>query len=356
MEQVLKWSLGIDVGARQLRVCLSSINHQQRVKVKASKKINNTAAGLSELLTWLHKNYKDKTLPLSVVMEATGVYYERCALRLQQEGYHVSVVLPTKAKRYLQAVGLKSKTDKIDAEGLSRMGAEQSLPAWSAQSAQLYGLRLLTRQHEDLQKSITSFSNQLHALQHGMYRYADIENTYTQTIAQLQALLQQVEKAIHQSITEDALLTEKVALLCSVKGVGELTAATLLSETNGFTLFENQRQLTSYAGYDVVENQSGNHRGKTKISKKGNAHIRRILHMAALTAVSRKVAPFEALYERVVARSGIKMKGLVAVQRKLLLLCYTLCKKKQSFQPPVAQIATREQEPVPSFGLALQKP
>jgi len=128
-------------------------------------------------------------------------------------------------------------------------------------------------------------------------------------------------------------LKEKIDILSSIKGAGELTAATIIGETNGFALFENYKQLVSYAGYDVIENQSGDHVGKTKISKKGNSHIRRILHMAALNVVTYKVKPFVDLYERVYQRTNVKMKGYVAVQRKLLVILFALCKKNQKFDP-----------------------
>jgi transposase len=353
--KIIKWSLGIDVGAKSIRCCLSSIDSTQKVKVKASRKFNNTAAGLEELLLWIRKHYQNGEVPLSIAMEATGVYYERCALLLQKESFRVSVVLPTKAKRYLQAVGLKSKNDKIDAEGLARMGAEQQLTEWSVASRQMYGLRLLTRQHEDLQKSITSFNNQLHAISNGMYRFVDIEKTYQDTLSGLQDLLKQVENAISESVKANDALKQKVALLCSIKGVGELTAATIIAETNGFALFENQKQLESFSGYDVVENQSGDHVGKTKISKKGNSHIRRILHMAALNVVTYNVAPFVDLYERVYPKTNLKMKGYVAVQRKLLVILYTLYKKNEKFDRDYRQKTIREKELEPSFGLASQK-
>ena len=59
-----------------------------------------------------------------------------------------------------------------------------------------------------------------------------------------------------------------VVLLCSLPGVGLLTAATILGETNGFDLIRNKRQLASYAGLDVKEKQSGTSvRGKPRISK-----------------------------------------------------------------------------------------
>jgi transposase len=356
METIIKWSLGIDVGLKNIRCCLSSIDTTQLVKVKASRKFANTAGGLQELLVWIKKHYKDQQAPLSVTMEATGVYYERCALFLQQQPFRISVVLPTKAKRYLQSLGLKSKNDKIDAEGLAKMGAEQQLKEWSASSPQMYELRLLTRQHEDMQKSITSFGNQLHAITHRMYKFEDIENRYRETVSHLEELLKQVEAAITETIKADAKLKQKVDLLSSIKGIGELSAATIIAETNGFELFESQKQLESYAGYDVIENQSGNHVGKTKISKKGNSHIRRMVHMPALNMVTYKVKPFADLYERVFSRTGIKIKGYVAVQRKLLTILYTLYKKNQMFDDQYQLKTIGEKELEPSFGLASKKP
>ncbi len=61
-----------------------------------------------------------------------------------------------------------------------------------------------------------------------------------------------------------------------------MTITTVIAETKGFFLFKNQRQLVSYASYDVIENQSGNSRGKFRFSKKGNSHIGRALHMPPL--------------------------------------------------------------------------
>jgi hypothetical protein len=91
---------------------------------------------------------KDSAIPLVTVMEATGVYYEQCAFFLFKAGYIVSIILPNKAKKYLQATGLKSKNDKIDSKGLSRMAAEQSLPVWQPMDDLFYQLKALTRQYQ----------------------------------------------------------------------------------------------------------------------------------------------------------------------------------------------------------------
>jgi transposase len=102
-----------------------------------------------------------------------------------------------------------------------------------------------------------------------------------------------LEKAIQDLIEADTLLKVQVERLTDIKGLALLSVAVLIAETNGFESFANQRQLVSYAGYDVVENQSGNRSGKTRISKKGNSRIRRILH---LPAFNRSGAPCRSLW------------------------------------------------------------
>ena len=95
--------------------------------------------------------------------------------------------------------------------------------------------------------------------------------------------------------------------------------------------------MVSYTGYDVVEKQSGSSvNGKTKISKKGNKFIRRALHFPALTVV--KYYPeFTNLHSRIYDRTKIKMKGYTAVQRKLLVLIYTLFKNNEAYDPKIYQ-------------------
>src|SRR5690606_5237914 len=102
---MLKYSLGLDISAKSIQCCISVIDEQQKVTVKSSRKISNNLKGFEELLSWTSKHWKQKDVPLVVTMEATGIYYEHCALYLYQKSFNVSVVLPNKAKKYLQATG-----------------------------------------------------------------------------------------------------------------------------------------------------------------------------------------------------------------------------------------------------------
>ena len=282
-------------------------------------------------MDWINKKLKGSTA--SFVMESTGVYHEHLAYYLKGKGEAVHIVLASKAKHYLQSLGYRSKTDKMDAKGLAMMGLEQSLDLWEPGSKQLLKLRSLTRQLEMLQDHRTAFINQLEAASHSAVMHSEVLKSIQSMIREIGKQITKLEKKIEELVLSDDYLSRKFTLFTNLKGVGLMTFAVLASETNGFALFKNQRQLVCYAGYDILQNESGKRIGKTRISKKGNTHIRRILHMAAWGVVRNKSGTFPSLYQRVYDRTGIKMKGYVAVQRKLLSIIYALWKNDEAFDP-----------------------
>jgi transposase len=349
---MLKYSFGIDISKNDFHACLSVIDANQQVKVKASRKFSNNQQGFKELLVWLARHRKEVNVPLVIIMEATGVYYELCAMFLFKAGFQVSVVLPNKAKKYMQAIGLKTKNDKIDAQGLARMGAEQSLALWQPMDEFFYTLRALTRHHQSLQELKTNVNNQLHADQHSIYSNKKVMKQLKKLISTIEKELQETEQEIDQQLFSNPEIAKKVRYITEVKGMGNLTVATILAETNGFALFTSIAQIISFAGYDIIENQSGKRSGKTKISKKGNSHIRRALHMPAFSVVRYNTGQFKTFFERILSRHGQKMKAYVAVQKKLLVLIYTLWKKNETFMPKGSEAiknTSGEREPVPSF-------
>lgn len=328
----MKYSLGIDMACKDFHACLSVLEQDQRVKVKSSATFLNNQQGFTLLLSWINKHYKEQQWPLIIVMEATGVYYENCALFLFRSGYHVSVVLPNVAKKYLQSLGQKTKNDTIDAKGLAQMGAERALDRWEPMDDFFYTLRSYTRQHESLQQTKTILNNQRHAVEHQAHPNALVETQLKELITSIDTQLKELATAIESHLESNEQVWGKVQGICKIKGVGVLTLAVVLSEANGFALFKNIPQLVSYAGYDVIEDQSGKRVGKTKISKHGNGHIRRALYMPALHAAHWEGSVFEHLYQRIFEKSRIKMKGYVAVQKKLLVIIYSLWKKNQAYE------------------------
>lgn len=340
---MLKYSVGLDVSSKKIDGCFSVIDTMQKVTIKSTVVIANNRNGFKLLEEWIKKHHKGSTTPLVICMEATGVYYEPCALYLFEKKHRVSVVLPNKAKKYLQAIGLKSKNDSIDAKGLAQMGAEQALKLWQPLGKYFYELRQYTRQYQNIQEQKTVIKNQLHSLENGMYGNKTVAGQLKNIIRLFEKQLDELDKKIESHISSNPEVQQKTINICKIKGIATLSLATILAETNGFELFENTKQLVSYAGYDIIENQSGNRVGRTKISKKGNARIRRILFMPAFTAVSCKQKPFVDLYNRTLERHGIKMKSYVAVQKKILLIIYSLWKNNQEYDPDIDYVQEKEQ-------------
>ncbi len=341
---MLKYSVGLDISSKSINGCLSSIDNGQKVTVKTTQTFTNSKAGFKSMDTWIRKNRKDEKVPLVICMEATGNYHESCALYLFEKGYSVSVVLPNKAKNYLRSLGNKSKNDSIDARGLAQMGAEQCLAVWSPFGKFFYELRSLTRHHQSLQEQKTVSKNQLHAIKNGMYSSKAVEKQMESMIKLIDKQLEQLETTIKNHLQSEKEVWEKVCNICMIKGVGLLTTAIVLAETNGFELFENAKQLISYSGYDVVENQSGKHNGKTRISKKGNSRIRRAMFMPAFLTVTYHVKPFYNLFNRTFEKHGLKMKSYVAVQKKILTTIFALWKTNTPFQEDYQPKLSKEKE------------
>ena len=94
MIELLKYSVGVDVSKEKFDTCFSEIDTTQKVRVKSSRTFENKQYGITQFFQWI-EHHKDQDIPLVVILEATGVYYEQIAWCLYDEGIDVVVVLPT---------------------------------------------------------------------------------------------------------------------------------------------------------------------------------------------------------------------------------------------------------------------
>lgn len=352
---LLKQSVALDVSKDQLDLCFSVIDIAQKVKVKATRKFANTPTGFKELTYWVNK-HADSAIPIVYTMQATGIYYEQITWYLFTHKQAVSVVLPNKARQYAKRLGLKSKNDKIDSIGLARMGAEQNLPLWHPMSKLFYQLRALTRELESLNQTKTVLNNQLHALSHAQFESKSTQKRLQFMMNLIDKQIESIKDEVAQLVESDPELKRKLEHITQIKGVGLISAITVIAETNGFTLFENSKQLVRYAGYDVVENQSGKRAGKTSISKKGNYRIRRILHLPSFNVVRYEGGVFKAFFDRLIEKGKKKMQAYVAIQKKLLVLMYILWKNDTPYAPDYRPKATSSnKEPKPLFALVFEE-
>jgi transposase len=330
MKQILKQVLGVDVDAKNLVVTLGRIDISLSVELYAHKVFKNNSAGFLALTTWM-KKLTSATVPLQIVMEATGVYHEKFAYYLDDAGYELSIVLPNKISNYKRTLEQKTITDKTMSEAIAQFGLERKLDNWQRPNSTYKALKQLTRERNQLINERTLIKNQLHA----ELTEAQPNQRSIQRFEERLALLKQQEQAIKQEIAayvaQDEKLKQEVEHISSIPGAGSLTAVTILAETNGFELIRNKKQLVSYSGLDIKEKISGTSvRGKARISKRGNKNLRKAMYFPALTAIKHNDF-FKGVFIRLVSKSSIKMKGAVAVQRKILELSWILYKNKTVF-------------------------
>lgn len=330
MKKIVKQVVGIDVAQKELVVCLGRMYDDWTPELYANKTFANTANGFAALTLWV-KKLTEESNPVRYVMEATGVYHESLAYFLEGKGLEVSIVLPNKISNYLKTLEGKTITDKTASEGIARFGLERKVDSWKRPAEIFRKLKQITRERDQLVVERTLVKNQLHAEETEAYPGKESIARMKARIELLDKQIVQIKEEMNAFLKQDKAVNESVKLITSIPGVGILTAVTVLAETNGFELIRNKRQLASYAGFDVKEKQSGTSvKGKPRISKKGNRHLRKAMHMPALAAI-RNDGSFKALFTRLVSRHGIKMKAAVAVQRKLLEMIYTMYKTNTVF-------------------------
>jgi transposase len=330
MKKILKQVLGVDVAQKELVVTLGKMYDDLTLDLYAYKVFKNNKTGFAALLKWL-KPIILKDIKLQFVMEATGVYHQKFAYYLDEKKYNLTIVLPNKISNYMRTLEVRTITDKTASQAICQFGLERKLECWIKPKKVYKELQQLTRERSQIVDQRVIVKNQLHA-----------ENTEAEpnksSLKRIKArikFLNQQEKEIKVEIQDivnkDAELKKELKNICTIPGVGILTAVIVIAETNGFELIRNKKQITSYAGLDVKEKQSGTSiRSKPRISKKGNRNLRKAMHLPSLSAVKYNKNHKE-LYVRLIAKSGIKMKGLIAVQRKLLELIYVVYKNKKGF-------------------------
>lgn len=328
---ILKQALGIDVAKDELVVSLGRMYKDLTIEIYSTNVFSNNQSGFKLLMKWVNQQ-TESAIKMQFVMEATGVYHQKLAYFLDEEGCNVSVVMPNKISNYMRTLEIKTITDNTCAKAIAQFGLERKLDLWKRPNPVYKKLQQLTRERDQIVSERVAVKNQLHAEKTEAEPHQNSIKRLNARIVFLNKQEAEIKKDIKIIISKEETIKKEIENICTIPGVGELTAATILGETNGFELIRNKKQLVSYAGLDIQEKQSGTSvRGIPKISKKGNRTLRKSLHLPAITSIKYNQNHRE-LFARIVSKNGIKMKGVVAVQRKILELIYTLHKNKTCFE------------------------
>ena len=315
--------LGIDISKKTLDVALLHDG------IKRHKKFSNTVKGFARLQKWLSVL---KVAQVHACMEATGIYWEDIAFFLHQQGHQVSVINPLQIKAFRQTELGRNKNDKLDSALIARFCQEKSPKLWVPPSPEMRSLKQLTRHLDSLKLTRSRQKNLLESC-----RNDAIEQSIKELIAFLDEKIAQTESLIEQLIDQDKQLKEKEELLTSIPGIGKTTANIILSEIADIDNYKNARQAAAYTGLTPRQFQSGTSvNGKPKLSKIGNARIRKALYFPAITALKHNPI-IKRLYDRLSKKGKSKMCIIGAIMRKLIHIAYGVLKNNTPFDPNYAK-------------------
>lgn len=293
---MFSYSAGIDVskGSLEARVNLCECGVSCR----------NAESDFPGLIGWLKLHQVGR-----VLLEATGGYERKIMKALQAAGFDVICINPCRAKAFAKAMGQQAKTDPIDAQSLARFAAVLDAPASRITSSEHDELRALVQQREnfvqqrddDRRRLKTASSD---AVKPALQSHIDYLNLAVKSIGQL--IRQSAEK----------LDSEKVGRLCSVKGIGVVTAASLMAYLPELGDV-GRRAIAALAGLAPYNNDSGQHEGTRHIYG-GRFAARRSLYMACWVVI-REQPEFQIRYKALRDKGKCAKVALIACMRVLLI-------------------------------------
>ncbi|MEM6846426.1 MAG: IS110 family transposase [Bacteroidota bacterium] len=308
--------IGVDISKDSFDVCLCCEDQPEQF---VHGKFANSAAGCKQLLDWF-KKYKVVLDQSFFAMEHTGWYTLELCCFLQEKRLAFALYSPLHLKRSLGLA--RGKNDQVDAQRIAYYAFlhRHQLTPTQLPSASLLKLKNLFAFRERLVKNQTSLKQTIQDLK-GTAHLVDNKFIIKQSEKQLKLVKQQVEqteKQIEVAIKEDDQLQNSLRLLCSIPGIGLVTAVALILVTNNFSAFSDSRKFASYCGVAPFEHTSGTSiRGRTKTSHLANKRIKTLLSNGAATAIQFD-EELKIYFHRKVAEGKPKMVVINAIRAKLI--------------------------------------
>jgi transposase len=312
--------LGIDIAKLKFDVALLN---QGKFKTKV---FTNDISGINTCLKWLGTHAAE---PVHACLEATGSYGDALACALHDAGHTVSIINPARTKAYAQSLGLRQKTDAVDAKMLARFAHTQQPAVWTPPPVELRALQALLRRLDALGEMRTQEKNRLEVAD------VAVSASITQHLDYLETQIELLKAQIQSHIDQHPGLKQQQDLLDSIPGVGSATSAWLIGELN-LLRFDSARQAAAFVGLTPRKNDSGSSvRGKSRLCKQGNSLLRKLLYFPAVTAMTHNplVRP---LCLRLKAKGKHKLAIIAAAMRKLIHIAFGVIKSGKPFDRTLA--------------------
>ena len=298
-------TLGIDVSKDELVIC--------DWDTEALTTLPNQCGSIKD---WLKSLYD----PVRIAIEPTSSYHLEVLEQAYARGLEVYLVNPRQLVHYREAVNVRNKTDPQDAWLLARYLAHEStsLRPCKPPCAKAQQLWALLKRRAAVVKARTQLQQS----------FSETKLSTQALFTELKRLLGRIDQRMQALVRSLGWWTDYQRCL-SIPGIGPLNAAALVAAFHR-GVFASSDAFVAFIGFDVRRRESGKYKGKSKLTKRGEAELRRLLYCAAQPARSYQL--FDDYYQRQLEKGLSKIAAKVTLARKLARIAFTLLVNQQSFQ------------------------
>lgn len=293
-----KITVGVDTGKSQLDIYIRPLDIYFTV--------SNDEKGIFEAMKELKKHKPDR-----IVIEATGRLELAFILACSENNLPFVVANPVRIKRFAGAVGQRAKTDKLDAQLIAHWG-EATQPALSTlKPADMRLMSDLVTRRSQLLVMQTMEKNRLHNSNKALHKsMKTVLTTFKNQITKM-------DEAIAKLIASNEDYQEKDAILQSMKGIGKVASASLISNMPELG-YINNKEAAALVGVAPMNRDSGRYKGHRKIQG-GRHQVRTVLYMAMMSAIQSNPV-FKEQYQRLLAAGKPKKVAIIACIRKMVII------------------------------------
>lgn len=307
-------NIGVDTGKYQLDIYIRPLDIYFTV--------SNDEQGIHEAINTL-KAHK----PSRIVIEATGRLEMPFVVACAKAKLPFVVANPIHIKRFAGAIGQRAKTDKLDAQLIAHY-AEVIKPKLSTLKPEIMqSMSDLVARRNQLLAIQTMEKNRLQILP------KELAMTIKPILTALKNQIEKIESKILTLIESCPEYQTKNMILQSMKGIGKIAAASIISNLPELGYMTN-KQASALIGVAPINKESGRYKGKRKIQG-GRHQIRTVLYMAMMSAIQANPV-FKATYQRLVAAGKPKKVAIIACVRKMIVILNSMLRDGVMWEAPKA--------------------
>jgi transposase len=311
--------IGIDVAKQQLEVAAHESDYQFRCPNKAS--------AFGELIAELIS-----LRPALIVLEATGGLEIRVVSALHAAGLPVVVVNPRQVRDFAKALGQLAKTDRLDARVLAHFAAAIKPPLRLIKSKEEQELDALTGRRSQLIGMLTDEKNR-----RASAATDTVRDKIKEHIDWLEECIAELDEQLKALLQSSVRWQAKDKILQSVPGIGPVTSFSVIADLPELGTL-NRQKISKLVGVAPLNRDSGQQRGTRHIHG-GRAQLRRVLYMAALTAL-RHNPVIKNFYQRLCANQKPFKVAITACMHKLLNIINVMVRDSTPWHPKEAPVST----------------